>query len=255
MEKLTQDEIERYKRHILLPEIGGLGQQKLKAARVLVIGAGGLGAPVLLYLAAAGVGTIGIVDDDHVSLSNLQRQVIHDSGTLAALKTQSAADAIARLNPNIRTVCFEERFTADFAATHLPRFTLLIDGSDNFDTRYAAADAAEQAKVPLVTGAVGRFDGTLTVLKPYETQPNGRQNPRYRDLFPVRPPAGLLPDCAETGIIGALTGVIGTMMAMEAIKVITGVGEPLVGRLLMYDALAARFETIGYARSSKSSAA
>ncbi|MBT9371527.1 molybdopterin-synthase adenylyltransferase MoeB [Rhizobium sp. CSW-27] len=248
MESLGPDEIERYKRHILLPEVGGEGQQKLKRARVLVIGAGGLGAPVLQYLAAAGIGTLGIVDDDRVSLSNLQRQVIHDSGTLGAMKTRSATEAIARLNPHVRTIAFEERFGPDFAALHLGRFDLVIDGSDNFDTRYAAADAAEAAKIALVTGAVGRFDGTLTVLKPWETDAEGRQNPTYRDLFPARPPEGLVPACAETGVIGALTGVIGTLMAMEAIKLIVGIGEPLVGRLLIYDSLSANFNTIRYKR-------
>jgi molybdopterin/thiamine biosynthesis adenylyltransferase len=251
METLTPDEIERYKRHILLPEVGGEGQQRLKAARVLVIGAGGLGAPVLQYLAAAGVGTLGIADDDRVSLSNLQRQVIHDSGTLNDLKTQSAAEAIARLNPHVRVVRFEERFDAAFASSHLKRFDLLIDGSDNFDTRYAAADAAEAAEIPLVTGAVGRFDGTVTVLAPYETDADGVLNPTYRDLFPIKPPQGLLPNCAEAGVIGALTGVIGTLMAMEAIKVITGIGEPLVGRLLSYDSLGASFNTIRYRRRQK----
>jgi molybdopterin/thiamine biosynthesis adenylyltransferase len=251
MESLTPDEIERYKRHILLPEVGGEGQQRLKAAQVLVIGAGGLGAPVLYYLAAAGVGTIGIVDDDRVSLSNLQRQVIHDSGTLGEMKTQSAADAIARLNPHVRTLRFEDRFGPEFAQLHLARFDLVIDGSDNFDTRYAAADAAEAARLPLVTGAVGRFDGTVTVLKPYESDAEGHQNPTYRDLFPIKPPQGLLPDCAETGVIGALTGVIGTLMAMEAIKLITGIGEPLVGRLLSYDSLGASFNTIRYRRRQR----
>jgi molybdopterin/thiamine biosynthesis adenylyltransferase len=246
---LTPDEIERYRRHILLPEIGGAGQQKMKNARVLVIGAGGLGAPVLEYLAAAGIGTIGIVDDDRVSLSNLQRQVIHDSGTIGELKTKSARDKIARLNPHVRVVDFEERFSEDWAHRHLPRFDLLVDGSDNFDTRYGAADAAELAAMPLVTGAVGRFDGSVTVLKPYETQPDGRLNPRYRDLFPERPPEGLIPTCAESGIIGALTGVIGTLMAMEVIKLATGIGEPLVGRLMLYDALSARFDIIKYKRT------
>lgn len=251
MDTLTPDEIERYKRHILLPEVGGEGQQRLKAARVLVIGAGGLGAPVLQYLAAAGVGTLGIADDDRVSLSNLQRQVIHDSGTLNDLKTDSAAQAISRLNPHVRVVRFEERFDSAFAASHLKRFDLLIDGSDNFDTRYAAADAAEAAEIPLVTGAVGRFDGTVTVLAPYEMDEEGRLNPTYRDLFPIKPPQGLLPNCAEAGVIGALTGVIGTLMAMEAIKVITGIGEPLVGRLLSYDSLGASFNTIRYRRRQK----
>ncbi|MBA4796430.1 MAG: molybdopterin-synthase adenylyltransferase MoeB [Rhizobiales bacterium] len=248
MDPLSPDELSRYHRHILLPEVGGHGQQLLKAARVLVIGAGGLGSPVLQYLAAAGVGTLGIVDDDGVSLSNLQRQVIHDTGTLGAKKTESAAKAIARLNPHCRVVSYEDRFDAGFAQDHLPRYTLLIDGSDNFSTRYAAADAAELARVPLVTGAVGRFDGTVTVLKPYESGPDGQAFPRYTDLFPEPPPEGLIPACAEAGVIGALTGVIGTLMAMEAIKIITGIGEPLVGRLLMYDGLAARFDTVRYKR-------
>lgn len=248
---LTQDEIERYRRHILLPEIGGGGQQKMKNARVLVIGAGGLGAPLLEYLAAAGIGTIGIVDDDRVSLSNLQRQVIHDTGTIGEMKTRSARERIARLNPHVRIVDFEERFSADWAQRHLARFDLLVDGSDNFDTRYAAADAAEAGRVPLVTGAVGRFDGSLTVLKPYETGADGALNPGYRDLFPEKPPEGLVPACAETGVVGALTGVVGTLMAMEVIKLVTGIGEPLVGRLLLYDALSARFDIIKYKRARK----
>jgi molybdopterin/thiamine biosynthesis adenylyltransferase len=252
---LTQDEIERYRRHILLPEIGGSGQQRLKNARILVIGAGGLGAPVLEYLAAAGIGTLGIMDDDHVSLSNLQRQVIHDTGTIGELKTRSAREKIARLNPHVRVMNFEERFTPVWAADHLSRFNILVDGSDNFDTRYAAADAAERAKIPLVTGAVGRFDGSVTVLKPYETNAEGIANPSYRDLFPEKPPEGLIPACAETGIVGALTGVIGTLMAMEAIKLVTGIGEPLVGRLMLYDALAARFDMIRYKRKAPKAAA
>ncbi|AXV17037.1 thiamine biosynthesis protein ThiF [Neorhizobium sp. SOG26] len=252
---LDQQEIERYRRHILLPEIGGTGQQKMKNARVLVIGAGGLGAPILEYLAAAGIGTLGIIDDDRVSLSNLQRQVIHDTGTLGEMKTRSAREAIARLNPHVRVVDFEERFSLDWAAQHLKRFHLLIDGSDNFDTRYSAADAAEAARIPLVTGAVGRFDGSLTVLKPYETNAAGDLYPAYRDLFPEKPPEGLIPSCAETGIVGALTGVIGTLMAMEAIKLVTGIGEPLLGRLLLYDSLSARFDTIKYKRRSARAAA
>jgi molybdopterin/thiamine biosynthesis adenylyltransferase len=251
MDPLSPDEIERYQRHILLPELGGSGQQALKRARVLVIGAGGLGAPVLQYIAAAGIGTIGIVDDDTVSLSNLQRQVIHDTGTIGEMKTRSAADAIARLNPHVRVRRFEERFSPVWAHTHLGGFDLLIDGSDNFDTRYAAADAAEQAKIPLVTGAVGRFDGSVTVLKPYETGPDGSLYPGYRDLFPEKPPAGLIPNCAETGIVGALTGVIGTLMAMEAVKLVTGIGDPLLGRLLLYDALATRFDIIRYKRKTE----
>ncbi len=250
MDPLSSEEIARYHRHILLPEIGGAGQQALKAARVLVIGAGGLGSPVLQYLAAAGVGTLGIVDDDRVSLSNLQRQVVHDTGTVGELKTQSAMATLTRLNPHVRLLHYEDRFDARFASDHLGRFTLLIDGSDNFDTRYAAADAAEAARLPLVTGAVGRFDGSVTVLAPHLTDAKGIANPRYRDLFPEPPPQGLIPSCAEAGIVGALTGVIGTVMAMEAIKVITGTGEPLIGRLLLYDALSTRFDTIRYRRKT-----
>ena len=253
--ELSAEEIERYRRHILLPEIGGTGQQRLKTARVLVIGAGGLGAPVLQYLAAAGVGTLGIIDDDIVSLSNLQRQVIHDTGTVGAAKTASARASIARLNPGVRVLDYEERFSLRWATSHLPLFDLVIDGSDNFDTRYAAADSTEEARIPLVTGAVGRFDGSLTVLMPYATSSTGTANPTYRDLFPEKPPEGLIPSCAETGIIGALTGVVGTLMAMEAIKVVTKIGEPLVGRLLLYDALAARFDTIRYKRRPAESAA
>ena len=245
---LDADEIARYQRHIVLPEIGGAGQQRLKAARVLVIGAGGLGAPVLQYLAAAGLGTIGIIDDDIVSLSNLQRQVIHDTDTIGRPKTQSSADAIGRLNPHVAVVPFNARLTADNAARLLSDFDILVDGSDNFATRYAAADAAEVARLPLVTGAVGRFDGSVTVLKPWEDGPDGTRNPGYRDLFPSPPPAGVVPSCAEAGIVGALTGVIGTLMAMEVIKLVTGAGEPLVGRLLLYDGLAARFDTLRYAR-------
>ncbi|OHV77504.1 molybdopterin-synthase adenylyltransferase MoeB [Rhizobium sp. LCM 4573] len=255
MEHLTPEEIERYRRHILLPEVGGTGQQKLKNARVLVIGAGGLGAPVLYYLAAAGVGTLGIIDDDRVSLSNLQRQVIHDSGTIGEMKTESARQSIAKLNPLVRTLNFEERFSLEWAERHLSLFDLVVDGSDNFDTRYAAADAAEIAKVPLVTGAVGRFDGSVTVLKPYEAGPGGNPHPSYRDLFPERPPEGLIPSCAEAGILGALTGVIGTLMAMEALKLITGIGEPLIGRLMLYDGLSARFDTIRYKRRAGPAAA
>lgn len=245
---LSQLEISRYLRHILLPEIGGPGQQKLKAARVLVIGAGGLGSPVIEYLAGAGVGSLGLVDDDVVSLSNLQRQMIHATESVGLKKIDSAAARVAALNPHVAVICHEQRFSEANAAGLLSHYDLLIDGSDNFSTRYAAADAAEAAKIPLVTGAVGRFDGSLTVLKPYEAGPDGRLRPGYRDLFPEQPPEGMLPVCAETGVIGALTGVIGTLMAMEAIKVITGAGEPLLGRLMMYDALAARFDVIRYRR-------
>ena len=245
---LTPIEIERYGRHILLPEIGGAGQQKLKNAAVLVIGAGGLGSPVLEYLAGAGVGTIGIVDDDTVSLSNLQRQTIHGTGTVGDRKTRSAAARIREINPHVTVDRHDLRLTPENAPGLVFGYDLLVDGSDNIATRHAAADAAERARMPLVTGAVGRFDGSVTVLKPYETGADGALLPAYRDLFPEAPPEGMLPACAEAGIVGALTGVIGTLMAMETIKLLTGAGEPLVGRLLMYDALAARFDAVRYRR-------
>jgi molybdopterin/thiamine biosynthesis adenylyltransferase len=247
---LSSPEISRYMRHILLPEIGGPGQQRLKAVRALVIGAGGLGSPVIEYLAGAGLGTIGIADDDVVSISNLQRQMIHTTDSVGQRKIDSAAARVGALNPHVKVVAHHIRFDTANAADLLSGYDLLIDGSDNFATRYAAADAAEAVRIPLVTGAVGRFDGSLTVLKPYEAGPDGKLWPRYRDLFPEVPPDGMLPVCAETGVVGALTGVIGTLMAMEAIKLITGAGEPLLGRLMMYDALAARFDVIKYRRKN-----
>ena len=228
--------------------VGGAGQQKLKQARVLVIGAGGLGAPVLEYLAAAGVGTLGIVDDDTVSLSNLQRQVIHATDAVGKLKTDSARAAIARINPNTAVETHTFRLSADNAPALVARYDIVVDGSDNFETRYTVADACASARKPLVHAAVGRFDGSVTVLKPFGVGKDGKPNPGYRDLFPEAPPPGLVPSCAEAGVLGALTGVVGTLQAMEAIKLITGIGEPLVGRLLLYDALAARFETIRYGR-------
>ena len=248
---LSPDELERYSRHIVLPEIGGAGQQKLKRARVLVIGAGGLGSPMLQYLAAAGVGRLGIVDDDTVSLSNLQRQVIHDTETVGLPKTESARRAILRINPNVTVDLHSIRLTAENAAGLVSQYDIVADGSDNFETRYVAADACAEANRALVSAAVGRFDGSLTVLKPFETGADGRQNPSYRDLFPKPPPPGLVPSCAEVGVLGALTGVIGTLEAMEVIKLITGIGEPLVGKLLLYNALDAGFETIRYKRRSR----
>lgn len=245
---LSDTELERYARHIVLPEIGGAGQQKLKKARVLVIGAGGLGAPVLSYLAAAGIGTLGVIDDDTVSLSNLQRQVIHDTGSVGIEKVESARASIARINPHVTVETHVRRLDAENAAGIIAAYDIVVDGSDNFATRYLLADTCAAVERPLVTAAVGRFDGSLTVLKPFERDGDGNPLPGYRDLFPEPPPAGLVPSCAEAGIVGALTGVMGTLEAMEVIKLITGAGEPLIGRLLLYDALAARFETVKYRR-------
>ncbi len=247
---LNADEIARYARHIVLAEVGGAGQQKLKAARVLVIGAGGLGSPVLSYLAAAGVGVLGVTDDDEVSLSNLQRQILHDTANVGMGKTESAARGIKRLNPHVRVVTHTVRLTPDNATDIITAYDMVVDGSDNFETRYLLADTCETLAIPLVTAAVGRFDGSVTVLAPYQVNADGKPCPRYRDLFPEAPPPGLVPSCAEAGVIGALTGVIGTLQAMEVIKLITGAGEPLIGRLLLYDGLAASFQTVRYGRKS-----
>jgi len=243
---LTAQELERYARHIVLREVGGPGQAKLKAARVLVVGAGGLGAPLLLYLAAAGVGTIAIIDDDAVSLSNLQRQVIHATGDVGHPKVESAASAIRRLNPHIKVETHAMRLTAANALDLISTYDLVADGSDNFATRYLVSDACFFAKKPLVTAAVGIFDGTLTTIRAHERGEDGKPNPTYRCLFPEPPPAGTIPACAEAGILGALPGVLGSMMALEVLREIVGFGEGLTGRLLMVDARSMRFETLNY---------
>ena len=240
---LSPEELERYARHIVLPEVGGPGQQRLKAARVLIIGAGGLGAPVALYLAAAGVGTIGIIDDDTVSLSNLQRQILHDSDQVGTEKVESAIRSLTRVNPHVAVEPHVARLTEDSADDVIRQYQIVADGSDNFATRYLAADRCAALRRPLVTAAVGRFDGSVTTLLPFEDN-----NPGYRDLFPAPPPDGTIPTCAEAGILGALTGIIGSIQALEVLKLIIGFGEPLIGRLLLYDGLNQTFETIRYRR-------
>lgn len=245
----TTEELERYARHIVLDEVGGPGQQKLKAARVLVIGAGGLGAPILLYLAAAGVGTLGIVDDDTVALSNLQRQVIHATPDVGRAKVESARDAILRLNPHVAVEMHQERFLPESARRLVEAYDVIVDGSDNFATRFLAADTAFAVGRVLVTAAVSRFDGSLTVLAPHLTDADGRPNPSWRCLFPEPPPPGLVPSCSLAGILGAVVGVLGTLAACEVLKVITGVGEPLIGRFLMVDLRSQRFETVDYRRN------
>jgi adenylyltransferase/sulfurtransferase len=243
---LTPEEVERYARHLVLREIGGPGQAALKRARVLVVGAGGLGAPVLLYLAAAGVGTLGVIDDDTVTLSNLQRQVIHGTPDVGRAKVTSAAAAIHRINPHVKVHAFDERLTAANALELFADFDLVTDGSDNFATRYLVSDACFFAKKPLVTAALGVFDGSLTTIRAHERDSEGRPNPTYRCLFPDPPPPGTIPACAEAGILGALPGVLGSLMALEVIREIVGFGEGLVGRLLMIDARSLRFETVTY---------
>ena len=244
---LNTEELERYARHIVLREVGGPGQAALKRARVLVVGAGGLGAPALLYLAAAGVGTLGVIDDDVVSLSNLQRQVIHGTADIGRPKVESAADVIRSLNPHVNVSAHATRLTAANVLDIIRGYDIVADGSDNFATRYLVSDACYFAQKPLVTAAVGPFDGTLTTLRPHERGADGKPNPTYRCLFPEPPPPGTVPTCSEVGILGALPGILGSMTAFEVIREIVGFGEGLVGRLLMIDALSMRFEMLIYA--------
>lgn len=238
MSALSPDEIKRYARHIVLRGVGGDGQQKLKAARVLVVGAGGLGSPAIAYLAAAGVGTLGVIDHDTVSISNLQRQVIHQSAGVGVPKAESARAFVAGLNAHVTFVPHIERITAGNAARIMAGYDLVLDGTDNFGTRAVTAAAARAAGLTLVSGAVSMFDGQVTVFAP--------GGPQFTDLYPDTPDEADLPACEVVGVLGAVTGVIGTLMAMEAIKLITGIGEPLVGRLLLYDGRAARFDEIQY---------
>jgi len=243
---LSPEELERYARHIVLREVGGPGQNALKGARVLVVGAGGLGAPALLYLAAAGVGTLGVVDDDSVSLSNLQRQVIHATPDVGVAKVETAAATIRRLNPHVNVELHAMRLNTGNALDLLGRYDLVADGSDNFATRYLVSDACFFAKRPLVTAAVGTFDGTLTTIRAHEKSADGTPNPTYRCLFPEPPPPGTVPACAEAGILGAVAGVLGSLMALEVIREIVGFGEGLVGRMVMIDTRSMRFETLRY---------
>ena len=244
---LTPDEIERYKRQLVLKEIGGEGQQRLKEAKVLVVGAGGLGSPLLLYLAAAGVGHIGIIDDDRVSLDNLQRQVAHDTGSVGVYKTRSAARTIERLNPRVETRLYSTRLQPANAIEIISNHDIVADGSDNFATRYLVNDACYLAKRPLVFAAVGPFDGHLTTFRGHERDETGNPKPNYRCLFPEAPPPGTVAPCSEAGILGAVSGVLGTLAAVEAVKEVLQIGESLVGRLLLYDALPARFRVVDYA--------
>ena len=245
---LTPDELERYARHIVLREVGGPGQAALKAASVLVVGAGGLGAPSLMYLAAAGIGTLGVVDDDVVSLSNLQRQIIHATLDVGRPKVDSAADRIRALNPHVTLRTHDARLNAANALALIGGYDVVLDGSDNFATRYLVSDACYLAKKTLVAGALGVFDASLTTIRAHGVNADGQQNPTYRCLFPEAPPPGTMPTCEEAGVLGALAGVLGSMMALEAIREIVGFGEGLVGRLVMIDARAMRFETLRYAR-------
>jgi len=232
----------------VLREVGGPGQQALKEASVLVVGAGGLGAPALMYLAAAGVGSLGVVDDDVVSLSNLQRQIIHTTPDIGRRKADTAAERIYALNPHVLFAAHATRMNADNAMELIGGYDVVLDGSDNFETRYLVSDACFLAGRPLITASLGTFDGSLTTIRAHERNAQGELNPTYRCLFPEPPPPGTIPTCAEAGILGALAGVLGSMMALEAIREIVGFGEGLVGKLLMFDARNMRFETLNYKR-------
>jgi sulfur-carrier protein adenylyltransferase/sulfurtransferase len=234
---LTSEQRDRYSRHLLLPEVGAEGQQKLLDAKVLLLGAGGLGSPAALYLAAAGVGTLGIVDSDEVDLSNLQRQVIHSSDRIGVAKVDSAEQTISALNPDVNVVKHPVRLDSSNIMEILPGYDIVVDGLDNFPTRYLLNDASVRLKIPVVSAAILGFEGQLSVFKPYE-------GPCYRCLFPVPPPAELAPSCGANGVLGVLPGTMGLLQATEVVKLVLGEGDPLIGRLLMYDALAARFTEV-----------
>jgi len=239
--ELSRDEVARYSRHLIIPDLGVDGQKRLKNARVLVIGAGGLGAPTLLYLAAAGVGTIGIVDFDVVDESNLQRQIIHGVADVGRSKAQSARDSIVAINPLVQVRLHEFRLDTNNAVDLFNQYDLIIDGTDNFATRYLVNDAAALAGKPYVWGSIYRFEGQVSVF--WEDAPDGR-GLNYRDLYPEPPPPGMVPSCAEGGVLGIICASIAAVMGTEAIKLITGIGEPLLGRLMIYDALEMSYRTI-----------
>lgn len=238
---LSDQQLERYARHIVLREVGGAGQAKLSAAKVLVIGAGGLGSPLILYLAAAGVGAIGIVDFDKVSLSNLQRQIAHSTADIGRLKTESASEQAQAINPEIRIISHHERMTAANAASLIEAYDIVADGSDNFATRFLVNDACFFGRKILVSAAVSEFDGQLSTYKPWQQQ---GVLPCYRCLFPEPPPPEAAPNCSETGVLGAVAGVMGTLQAVEVLKEIVGIGQSMAGRLLIYDALDTQFRTV-----------
>ena len=238
---LSDEELERYARHLVLRQLGGPGQAKIHAARVLIVGAGGLGSPIALYLAAAGVGTLGIADDDKVSLSNLQRQILFQTKDVGAPKTEAAARALAALNANVKIEPHPVRLTAQNAKDLIGAYDIVADGSDNFDTRFLVNDTCFALKKTLVFAAVTEFEGQLATFKAHD--PSGKY-PCYRCLFPAPPPPGTVPSCSETGVLGAAAGVMGSLAALEVLKEITGMGDGLAGKLLIYEALSVRFRTV-----------
>jgi len=239
--ELTKDEVERYSRHLIIPDVGMAGQKRLKNAKVLVVGAGGLGSPALLYLAAAGVGTLGIVEFDVVDSSNLQRQIIHGQSDVGRSKAESARDSVKETNPFVEVRLHEERLDSTNVLDIFRDYDLILDGTDNFATRYLVNDAAVLLGKPYVWGSIFRFEGQASVF--WEDAPNG-QGLNYRDLYPEPPPPGMVPSCAEGGVLGVLCASIGSIMVNEAIKLITGIGQPLLGRLMVYDALEMTYRTV-----------
>tara|TARA_Y100000814_G_scaffold255464_1_gene203816 strand:- start:408 stop:1205 length:798 start_codon:yes stop_codon:yes gene_type:complete len=238
--KFTDKQLQRYARHIILPEVGGLGQEKLLASSVLVIGAGGLGAPVLLYLAAAGVGKIGVVDDDVVDLSNLQRQVIHNTNSIGKSKVESASATIKKINNEINFKSYKLRLTAHNVVDLISDYEIIVDGSDNFETRFLLNDACHLNKKTLISGAILRFEGQVATFKSHI----GQDYPCYRCLYREPPPSGLVPSCSEGGVLGALAGTVGSLQATEVLKEIMGIGSGLTSNLLLYDALEIEFRKI-----------
>ncbi|MCR4378087.1 MAG: molybdopterin-synthase adenylyltransferase MoeB [Rhodospirillales bacterium] len=243
----SEQQIQRYARHILLPQVGGSGQEKLLESKVLVVGAGGLGSPVIMYLAAAGVGTIGVADDDVVDVSNLQRQIIHTTDRIGVSKVSSAAQAVAAINPDVTLREHPYRITADTAMDLVSQYDVVVDGSDNFNTRYLMGDACYLARKPLVSGAILRFDGQISTFKNF---PGGDESgPCYRCIFPDPPPAGQIPSCSAAGVLGVLCGTVGSLQATEVLKEILSIGESLSGKMVFYDALSMAFRTIKMPRN------
>jgi adenylyltransferase/sulfurtransferase len=237
MIEFTDEQIERYSRHIMLPEVGGSGQQKMLEARVLLLGAGGLGSPAAYYLAAAGIGNLGIVDFDQVDLSNLQRQIIHSTERIGMLKTESAKKTIQALNPDVNVTLYNEKMDSSNIMSLIKDYDYVVDGSDNFPTRYLVNDACVMKNKTLIHGSIYRFEGQVTVFKPGD-------GPCYRCLYPEPPPPGMVPNCQEGGVLGVLAGVIGKLQVVEVLKLILGIGKPLVGKLLIYDALNTEFRNL-----------
>ena len=243
MIEFTDEQIERYSRHIILPEVGGSGQQKMLEARVLLLGAGGLGSPAAYYLAAAGIGNLGIVDFDQVDLSNLQRQIIHSTERIGMLKTESAKKTIQALNPDVNVTLYNEKMDSSNIMSLIKDYDYVVDGSDNFPTRYLVNDACVMKNKTLIHGSIYRFEGQVTVFKPGD-------GPCYRCLYPEPPPPGMVPNCQEGGVLGVLAGVIGNLQVVEVLKLILGIGKPLVGKLLIYDALKTEFRSLRLRRDA-----